>query len=294
MPKNFTFYNPAEHKRIIRLLETKKPQAIVAATSRDNEMTGAVYPFPLIEDGDFDIPSVYMKEEVGNRLIEHIGKEMSIKFHANRIPTTGCNVIAHKGANPERRVVLFAHIDTKDGTPGALDNATGVVVLLLLAELLADYSGNLGIEIVGLNGEDYYSAPGEQQYLSINEGRFAEIILGINMDLVGFNQGRTTYSLYDCPSEIAGLIHKVFSAQTGIVEGEPWYQGDHGLFVMNQIPALAITSESFVELLKEIVHTPKDVPEIVDTSKLVDVALALRDLLMALDQLLGKNSAVFS
>jgi aminopeptidase YwaD len=86
----------------------------------------------------------------------------------------------------------------------------------------------------------------------------------------------------------------VFSAQTGIVEGEPWYQGDHGLFVMNQIPALAITSESFVELLKEIVHTPKDVPEIVDTSKLVDVALALRDLLMALDQLLVKNSAVFS
>jgi aminopeptidase YwaD len=294
MPKNFTFYNPDEHKRIIRLLETKKPQSIVAATSRDNEMTGAVYPFPLIEDGDFNIPSVYMTEEVGNRLVEHIGKEMSIKFLANRIPTTGCNVIAHKGANPERRVVLFAHIDTKDGTPGALDNATGVVVLLLLAELLADYAGNLGIEIVGLNGEDYYSAPGEQQYLSINEGRFAEIILGINLDLVGFNQGKTSYSLYDCPSEITELIHKVFSTQPGIVEGEPWYQGDHGLFLMNQRPALAITSESFVELLKEIVHTPKDVPEIVDTSKLVDVALALRDLLMALDQLLAQSSAVFS
>ena len=65
MAKNFPFYNPPEHQHIIRLLEAFRPQAIVAATSRNPEMAGAVYPFPLIEDGDFDIPSVYMTEEEG-------------------------------------------------------------------------------------------------------------------------------------------------------------------------------------------------------------------------------------
>jgi aminopeptidase YwaD len=284
MPKNFPFYNPDHHKRIVQLLETKKPQAIIAATSRNPELVGAVYPFPLIEDGDFDIPSVYMTEEEGNRLAERAGKEISLASRTRRIPAKGCNVIARKGANPNRRVVLFAHIDTKPDTPGANDNANGVIVLLLLAELLADYSGNLGIEIVAMNGEDYYASPGEKQYLSINAGRLDEIVLGINLDGVGYYKGNVAYSLYDCPADIAAAIHEAFSVYENVVEGEPWYQGDHGLFILNQIPALAITSDLLMELAAEIAHSPKDRPEIVDATKLVNVAMALRDLLLHLDQ----------
>ena len=284
MPKSFPFYNPDRHKRIIQLLEMKEPRAIIAATSRNPEMVGALYPFPLFEDGDFDIPSVYMTDEEGNRLAEYSGKEISLESRTNRIPSKGCNVIARRGVHPDRRVVLFAHIDAKIGTPGAVDNASGVIVLLLLAELLADYSGNLGIEVVALNGEDYFSSPGEQQYLTINAGRFDEIILGINLDDVGYYKGDVAYSLYNCPSDIASVIHKVFSAHKDLIEGEPWYQGDHGLFLMNQVPALAITSELLTELMAEIAHTPKDRPETVDTTKLVHVAFALRDLLLHLDQ----------
>ena len=285
MPKNFPFYNPDRHKRIIQLLETKKPRAIIAATSRDLEMVGSMYPFPLFEDGDFDIPSVYMTEEEGIRLAEYAGKEVSLESWAQRIPAKGNNVIARKGTNPNRRVVLFAHIDTRIGTPGASDNASGVIVLLLLAELLADYAGNLGVEMVAMNGEDYYSNPGEQQWLRLNAGRFDEIFLGINVDDVGYYKGKVAYSLYDCPSELASSIHRVFSIYEDLVEGEPWYQGDHGLFLMNQRPALAITSELLMELMAEITHTPKDTPEILDPARLVHVAAALRDLLLHLDQL---------
>ena len=285
MPKSFPFYNPDEHKLIIQLLEAKKPPAIIAATTRNPELAGAVYPFPLIEDGDFDIPSVYMTEDEGNQLAEHAGKEISLEIRAKRSPAKGCNVIARKDRNPHRRVVLFAHIDAKDGTPGATDNATGIVVLLLLAELLADYTGNLGIEIVALNGEDYYSGPGEKQWLGINAGKFDQIVLGINLDGVGYYLGKTAYSLYDCPDDVARSIHTIFSDHKEMIKGEPWYQGDHGLFLMNQRPALAITSEQFSSLLNEIAHTPKDDPKIVDTTKLVDVVVALRDLLLNMDSL---------
>lgn len=287
MPKNFTFYDPDHHRRIVQLLESKKPQAIVAATTQDVAMAGAVSPFPLIEDGDFDIPSVYMTEEEGNRFSEYVGREVSLNIRAQRIPSTGCNVIARKGGDHSCRVVLFAHIDAKDGSPGAIDNATGVVILLLLAELLADYSGQLGIEIVALNGEDYYAASGEMQYLSMNEGKFTEIVLGINLDGVGYYQGDTAYSLYDCPTDIESLIHNTFALHKGVVEGEPWYQSDHGLFLMNQRPALALTSERFTELWTEIAHTPEDTPEIVDSAKLVEVAIALRELLGSLDKLIA-------
>jgi len=287
MPKNFTFYNPDHHQRIIRLLETKGPAAIIAATSRDPALAGGVYPFPLIEDGDFDIPSVYMKEEEGDRLADYAGQETTLDIEAHRTPAKGCNVVARKGANSERRIVVCAHIDAKDDTPGALDNGAGVVVLLLLAELLEAYSGTLEIEILAVNGEDYYSAPGEMHYLSSNAGRFSEIILAINIDVAGYHQGNTAFSLYGCPAEIAASIHKAFSSYQDTIEGEPWYQSDHSLFIQNQTPALAITSDRFMELSTYITHTAKDHPELVDYDKLANVALALRDLLLDLDRRLS-------
>jgi aminopeptidase YwaD len=284
MPKNFPFYNPDEHQRIIRALEAKQPLAIIAATSRNAELAGALYPFPWIEDGDFDIPSVYMTDDEGARLAAYTGQTIALDIRAQRLPATGCNVIARKGTDAACRVVVCAHIDAKEGTPGALDNASGIVVLLLLAELLADYYGNLGVELVALNGEDHYANPGEQQYLQINVGRFDEIVLGINIDGAGYRHGNTAYSLYECPPELAGMIRRVFSAQPTLLEGDPWYQGDHSLFLMHRRPALALTSERALELLTTIIHTPHDRPELIDSTKLVASAYALRELVVQLDQ----------
>jgi aminopeptidase YwaD len=282
MPKSFTFYNPDEHKRIIRLSEEKKPRAIISATARDPGMVGALYPFPLIEDGDFDIPSVFLTEEAGIELANHAGDQVALDIRAQRLPAKGCNVIARKGKEFHKRVVCFAHIDSKQGTPGALDNASGVTILLLLAELLRNYNGALGVELVALNGEDYYSNPGEMLYLHSNKGLFDEILLGINLDGVGYREGKTAYSLYGCPKELEGFIHEVFLSYAGIVEGEPWVQGDHMLFVINQRPALALTSTEVLSLMNEIVHTDKDRVEMVDSEKLVQAARALCSLLQTL------------
>jgi aminopeptidase YwaD len=283
MPKAFPFYNPDHHRHIIATLEAKRPLAIIAATSRDVAMVGGQYPFPLIEDGDFGIPSVYLTEEEGQRLLGQIGLGVTLEVHAERIPSRARNVMAFKGGS-SHRVVLMAHIDTKIGTPGALDNAGGVTVLLLLAELLAEHGGTLGVELVAINGEDYYSAPGEQQFLAANAGRFGEIVLGINLDGVGYHKGRVAYSLYGCPPELATATGRAFAGYPDLVAGEPWYQGDHALFLMNQTPALALTSELVLELMQKVVHTPSDTPALVDPTVLAAVALALRDLLIQLDR----------
>jgi hypothetical protein len=52
---------------------------------------------------------------------------------------------------------------------------------------------------------------------------------------------------------------------------------------MNNRPALAITSEQFKHLSTYITHTAKDTPELVDPSRLADIALALQKLLHDLD-----------
>lgn len=281
LPKNFPFFQVEEQQRIIRSLETKRPLAIITATTCNPEMAGALYPFPVFEDGDFDIPSVFITEEQGARLANQEGNEISLEIKANRIPASACNVIAHKGGKAKERVVLFAHIDAKVGTPGALDNGTGIVTLLLLAELLKDYVSDKSIEIVALNGEDYYSNPGEQSYLKQNEGKFGEIVLGINIDGLGYLKGKTAYSLYDCRPEMTNTIEDIFSDEA-FLQGEPWFQGDHALFLMNGRPALALTSELVGELMTEFVHTERDTPAIIDPEKVARTALALYQLLTCL------------
>jgi aminopeptidase YwaD len=278
MPKNFVFYNPEHHKKIYALLEEKQPAAIITATQKRPDLVGAIYPFPLIEDGDFDIPSVFCSDVVGREILAKTGEEFRMIIEARRIPATACNVIALKNPGALQKIVVSAHIDAYWSTPGASDNASGTVVLLLLAEMLRNYEGNMGIEIVAFNGEDYYSVGGQMDYLRRYGKDFAGTVAAINVDDVGYKQGKTAYSLYDCPDEIKQKVYNILGKYDGIIAGEPWYQGDHMIFVQNKIQAIAITSEKVTELMATVTHSPKDTPDIVDCGKLVELAQALRDL----------------
>ena len=277
MPKNFVFYNPEEHQEIIALLEQTRPAAIISATDRNAALAGGVYPFPLIEDGDFDIPSVYMTREEGEGLLSCIGQPAMLHSLSTRIPAKAYNVVARRGKNMDERIVITAHIDAKKGTPGAIDNATGVVTLLLLAKLLKDYDGDRLLEIVAFNGEDYYAVPGQMDYIRKNQDRFRNIVLNINIDGAGYNEGKSAFSFFDIPEALRVKANKMVEKFHGITEGMPWPQGDHSIFIQQGCPAIAVTSQWLVENIasQEITHTPKDNIDIVDCRKVVEISEAL-------------------
>lgn len=287
MPKNFPFYNPEGHQLIIGLLEQKAPCAIITATGRNPELAGGAYPFPLIEDGDFDIPSVFTTEENGADLAGLAGKVVQLTSLASRIPSCACNVIARLGAYAQKKVVLCAHVDTKIGTPGALDNAAGVTTLLLAAELLRKCVLDFEVEFLVMNGEDYYGSNGEKHYLAQNEGALERIALFINLDALGYREGKTAFSLYNLSAEDLGRIQKALSNFAGIAEGEAWYQSDHGIFVMRGLPALAVTSEKLLKLMRDYTHTAKDVTALVDVDKLVETAEALAEIVQQMQPMPG-------
>lgn len=281
MPKNFVFYNPEEHQKIISILENSGAKAIISATGRNAALAGGVYPFPLIEDGDFNIPSVYTTDEEGLKLIPRIGKVVYLESKSKRIPGKGYNVIGKKGNNISQRVVVTAHIDAKKGTPGAIDNATGVIVLLLLSDLLKDYNGNKLIEIVAFNGEDYYAVPGQMNYISANKNNFSNILLNINIDGAGYKEGQSAFSLFNLPDKVLQLTKKVINQYSGITEGILWPQGDHSIFVQFGVPAIAVSSKWFIDNIgdQDITHTPKDNIGIVDCNKIVEISQALNTLI---------------
>jgi aminopeptidase YwaD len=281
MPKNFVFYNPDHHKKIYMLLEEKQPKAIITATGKNPQMVGNLYPFPLINDGDFDIPSVYCTDIVGEKIADYVGQEFKLKAQAKRIPTVAYNVVARKNPQAQKKITICAHIDAVEDSPGASDNASGVAVLLLVAELLKDYEGKLGIEIVAFNGEDHYSIAGQMDYLNRYSGSLNQICIAINIDDVGYFKGKTAYSFYECAGETCKKAQTAFNKFGSLLEGEQWYQGDHMIFAQKQIPTIALTAERVQELMATITHSPRDRPEIIDYIKLVEVAQALKSLVIS-------------
>jgi aminopeptidase YwaD len=283
-PKNFAFYNPDSHKRVYAALERQAPAAVIAMTTRNPEAAGAVYPFPLIEDGDFDIPNAFLSDEYAGDLASRAGASARVRIESSRIAATARHLVARKPGTREGRIVVFAHIDGRKGLPCALDNASGAASLLVLTELLAAYSGPHAVEIVPLNGEDYYGANGQVIWMRDNRDRLGEIVLGMNADDAGHVGHGTYVSFYGVPAETDAVVRGLFARYPGFGEGPQWPQGDHSLFAFNGVPAVAFTAEDFMDTFRSITHTPKDQPGLVDPAIVADVARFMADTIRGLGE----------
>jgi aminopeptidase YwaD len=275
MPKNFEFYNPEHHQHMIALLEHRRPAALITATGSNPDQVGALNPYPLFVDGDFDIPSVYCEESLGELLVIRQGTAFQLKIEAKRIPAQASNVIARLNHSAGKKIVFTAHIDAYQDSPGATDNASGCVVLLLLGELLAGYQGPYEIEIAAFNGEDHYSVGGQMDYLQRYGEVFSQIMVVVNIDDVGYQHGRSSFSFYEVPESLSRATREAFLQFPGLIPGDAWYSGDHMIFVQKNVPAIALTSEWMPELMKTVTHTHLDTPDLVNCSKLVELSEAL-------------------
>jgi aminopeptidase YwaD len=285
-PKSFPFYQVDEHRHLVRLLESGDPLAVVTATGSSPELAGAISPFPLIEDGDFQVPTAHIDRETGTQLRRFDGMQAKIALDAQRWAAIARNVIG-SGDRSDERIVVIAHIDTKVNTPGAIDNAAGVAVVLLLAEVL-EREDHIGVEILIVNGEDYYNAAGEMHYLNERAGNLGDIGLAINIDGVGFRDGSTRYSLYNCDDALAGHLRPALDTH-GLFEGSQWWQSDHAIFAMKGVPALALTSERQDYLLRHVIHGPHDTVDQVDLQRLVQAAEALGSIIREHRQEVGHS-----
>ncbi len=227
-----------------------------------------------------------MDETEGDKILSQPEKELRLRMESARIRARGCNVSGVKEGRVGERIVFCAHIDSKMGTPGALDNAGSVGLLLALADLLKDHRGKHTVELTAINGEDYYAYSGGMRYLADNKDHLERILLAVNADGAGSRGGRTTYCCFNAPDRISRAVGEAFSDRRLYAEAEPWYQSDHMMFVMNGRPAVALTSEDFHERLADTFHTAKDTIDLVDPDVLSSAALSMKDLIDILDRML--------
>lgn len=256
MPKSFIFWNPEEHKEIIALLERGGAQAVLTVSLSPECFV------PIIEDGDFEIPCAMVLP--GNLPLLSSGLSATLSLNTKRRPARAANVLAAYGKG-EHKICMSAHIDTKPGTPGALDNASGVAVLLALAEELSGRELPYQIEFVLFNGEDYYSNPGEMAYLASYLSTPADYVCAFNIDGVGVKGQALAYSFYECSEKLMNNLSKLAAGMEGFEQIDPWPQGDHTLFSFSGVPAIAVTSSGIFDLVDSVLHSDRDSLELIDT-----------------------------
>ena len=174
---------------------------------------------------------------------------------------------------------MAAHIDSRKGSPGAVDNATGVAALLGLAELLGDHADGPSIELVPFNGEDYYAAPGQKAWLLTNEGRLGDIVLALNIDDAGLAGFDTHVSFYECSEQTVSGVLGVITAQPGFAQGPRWFQGDHAMLAMNGVPSVALASAGMHEFMARQAHSALDTLDLADAEKVAQISHVLRQLI---------------
>lgn len=257
MPKNFPFYYPDEHKHIIDSLEEKKPSAIIAVTGRD-EMCG-LNPFPMFEDGNFSIPSAYINELTANNILAENGTA-NLNIVSNNSSEKSRQIIVTRKAKDRAagKIIICAHMDTKYGTPGAVDNAAGLAVLLKIMENLKNYTNSYDIDIVPFNGEEYYEVKGQLEYLDYIKDDFDTIKLVINIDSPCHKDSKTAVSTYNIGEELSTKLNADMKKNCNVVMGEQWYTGDHSVYAFRGIPCIAVTSSDLFETVIQFMHTQRD------------------------------------
>jgi hypothetical protein len=132
-----------------------------------------------------------------------------------------------------------------------------------------------------VNGEDHWSAAGEKLWVAGNEGRWGEIVLGLNADGSGWTGRPDAVTIFGCDAAAEATIRAVVTRHRALVDGEPWFQSDHAILVARGIPAVAVTSSAFQELYATVTHTPRDTPDLVDPAALATVARFFADVVEA-------------
>lgn len=256
------FLKSETDERIIQALEKGQPAAILTV------QRGLTGPLGLIEDWEFTIPSAAVTPQVGLKLVQDPGTWARLAIDAETKPGTAANIVARKPGKRPERLVFMAHFDTKFGTPGAMDNASGVAALLAIAENLAAQDCELSLEFIAFNNEEYLPIGDDEYFRRLGENPAADILAALNLDLVGQQLGVDTW----CTLGASPEFHVHFGEQAKevpyLIETEPWYESNHSSFLMRGCPVAVLGGKGYVPLH----HSAQDTLEWVAARRVAGLA----------------------
>ena len=260
-PKSW-FLKSEREDHIIRLLEEKTPAALITVQPRVGDLER------VIVDWEFLIPSATVPARVGLALLQRRAPRLNLRIQSRVASGHTCNVVARKGGDGQPRIVLCAHYDTTIDTPGALDNAAGVAVLLALAQILNQSNLRYSLEWIAFSGHEYLPL-GDDEYLRRCGDQLDGIMAAINFDGVGQYLAANSIAMFASSAVFQDQVTESVREYPGVTWVDPWPQSNHSTFAMRGVPAIAFSSEGRIRLD----HLRADSIEWVSPAKLQEVVL---------------------
>lgn len=224
------------------------------------------------------------------------------------------NVIASLQPENPSRVLLCAHWDSRPwadaendpdralkAVPGANDGASGVAVLLHLAEVLREHPAPVGVDIILFDGEDYGREGdesmfliGSRYYAATYEGK-ARTLFGVLLDLVGDRDAR--FPQEEFSRQYAGDILKMVWDAAATLGLSRFTQEEHSPILDDHVPLNTVAGIKTVDIIdaslvghdtssprRQYWHTTRDLPDQCAPQPLQDVGTLLLYILHGIQQ----------
>lgn len=218
---------------------------------------------------------------------------------------------------PQESLVVGAHYDTVDGSPGADDNASAVAALIEIARLLRGAALGRTLKLVAFVNEEppffFWGEMGSQVYARAARGRKENIRLMISLEMLGYYRDEPGSQAYpplfrhfhpDRGNFIAFVsnrrsgkamrraaqafrAHSDFPLETtatfGWIPGVAW--SDHLSFWRAGYPAFMCTDTAFFR--NPYYHSSQDTPEKLDYARLAQLTEGLASMCGELSEMVG-------
>lgn len=220
------------------------------------------------------------------------------KFDSYDVPVVNLEVEIPGTRQAGEIIVIGAHYDSVEGSPGANDNGSGVAALLEIARVLAGSRPQRTIRLVFFANEEppfYYSWDmGSRQYAHRAHSRGEKIVAMLSLETIGCYKPEPGSQRYPFPFSLfypktadfiafVGnyqsrlLVRRIIGAfrhharlpsegiaAPGFITGIGW--SDHWSFWQEGYPALMVTDTAFFR--SEDYHTRGDTPEKLDYERM--------------------------
>jgi len=225
-------------------------------------------------------------------------------YEGETLPLT--NVIAQINPGAKQRILLAAHWDSRPTAdrepdpdralrpvPGANDGASGVAVLLHLAEVLVEHSPPVGVDIILFDGEDY-GREGDESMFCLGSKYYAASLdpshplpmFGILLDLVGDREAvfpmeefsrryaSDVLTMVWDAAEQQGLTRFVRRSHSGIYDDHVPLNTVAGIKTINIVDA-ELVGQNTSDPRRQYWHTLDDLPSQCSPAPLSDVGQLL-------------------
>jgi Iap family predicted aminopeptidase len=257
-------------------------------------------------DGDYSIefpPIIHIRRRDAIsilRLLENSDVEAEFKLDVAIGRGYGYNVIGYLNNNSEDTICIGAHHDAH--FRGAIDNASGVALLLNIARYVAESNigYNQNIRFISFTAEEYGRLDTPFDFLIgsydyINSGDYRDISLYINLDVVGYRDG--PIGIVSSPDIKSFILDYLIDISRYLASGVsfsfmPYSWIDMWNFITAGIPSIHFGGRGNISYYKTYYHTELDTLELLSHRKFMETLFIVIHLIDRVDNSLSPISSV--